>query len=76
MLGDVNLDYLVHHMLRTSADRYPEKEALVYGDKRLSYAEVARQTEGLAHGLQGAGLQRGDRIGIFLGPSVPQGVDY
>jgi acyl-CoA ligase (AMP-forming) (exosortase A-associated) len=66
------LDFLVHHLLRTSADRYPEKEALVHGDQRLTYAEVARQTVGLAHGLQRAGLQRGDRIGIFLRPSVPQ----
>ena len=66
------MDFLVHHMLRSSADRFPDKEALVHGDQRLTYTEVARQTAGLAHGLQRAGLQRGDRIGIFLRPSVPQ----
>ncbi|MBT8363748.1 MAG: acyl-CoA ligase (AMP-forming), exosortase A system-associated [Deltaproteobacteria bacterium] len=66
------MDYLVNHLLRSSADRYPEKEALVHGDQRLTYAEVAGQTVGLAHGLQRVGLQSGDRIGIFLRPSVPQ----
>lgn len=66
------MDFLVHHMLRSSADRFPEKEALVHGDQRLTYAEVARQAVGLADGLQRVGLQRGDRIGIFLRPSVPQ----
>jgi acyl-CoA ligase (AMP-forming) (exosortase A-associated) len=59
-------------MLRSGAERFPEKEALVHGDQRLTYAEVARQTAGLAHGLQRAGLRRGDRIGIFLRPSAPQ----
>ena len=70
--GDGGLDFLVHHLLRSSADRFPDKEALVHGDQRLTYTEVARQTAGLAHGLQRVGLQRGDRIGIFLRPSVPQ----
>jgi len=66
------MDFLVHHLLRSSADRFPEKEALVHGDQRLTYAKVARQTAGLAHGLKRAGLRRGDRIGIFLRPSIPQ----
>jgi acyl-CoA ligase (AMP-forming) (exosortase A-associated) len=66
------MDFLVHHMLLSSAGRFPDKEALVHRDWRLTYAEVARQTAGLAYGLQLAGLQRGDRIGIFLRPSVAQ----
>ena len=66
------MDYLVHHLLRSSAERFPDKEALVHGEQRLTYTEVARQTAGLAHGLQRVGLQRGDRIGIYLRPSVPQ----
>lgn len=66
------MDFLIHHMLRTSAERSPEKEALVHGNQRLSYGEVARQTCGLAQGLRRAGLVRGDRIGIYLEPSVAQ----
>ena len=66
------MDFLIHHMLRSSAARAPEKEALVYGDQRLTYADVARRTSGLADGLRRAGLSRGDRVGIYLEPSVPQ----
>ncbi|HWP45682.1 MAG TPA: acyl-CoA ligase (AMP-forming), exosortase A system-associated [Candidatus Limnocylindrales bacterium] len=66
------MDFLIHHMPRTSAQRLPEKEALVHGDQRLTYAEVMKRLAGLAYGLRSAGLQRGDRIGIYLDPSVPQ----
>ena len=66
------MDFLVHHMLRASAAKFPEKEALVHGTVRLSYRAVAEQCAGLAAGLQAAGLQRGERVGIFLDPSVQQ----
>ena len=66
------MDFLIHHMLQTSAHRFPEKEALVHGGERLSYREVERRVAGLAHGLREAGAARGDRIGIYLDASVPQ----
>ena len=66
------MDFLIHHMLRTSAQRLPNKEAMVHGNERLTYSEVARRTAGLARGLREAGLHRGDRIGIYLEASVPQ----
>ena len=66
------MDFLIHHMLRTSAMRFPEKEALVYGEQRLTYGAVTSQVAGLARGLLEAGLQRGDRLGIYVDPSVPQ----
>jgi acyl-CoA ligase (AMP-forming) (exosortase A-associated) len=66
------MDFLIHHMLRASAKRNPEKEALVHGNARLTYQEVIRRTEGLSQGLQNAGLQRGERVGIYLEASVPQ----
>ena len=66
------MDYLIHHMLRSSADRAPEKEALVHNDQRLIYREVRREVNGLAFGLLQAGLQRGDRVGIYVDPSVAQ----
>jgi acyl-CoA ligase (AMP-forming) (exosortase A-associated) len=66
------VDFLIHHMLRTSANRLPDKEALVHGDARLSYRQVAQQVAGLAQGLRDAGAERGDRVGIYLDASVPQ----
>jgi len=66
------MDYLLHHMLRTSAERFPEKEALVHGSRRLAYRDVEQAVNRLALGMKTAGLERGDRVGIFLEPSVPQ----
>jgi acyl-CoA ligase (AMP-forming) (exosortase A-associated) len=59
-------------MLRPSVNCAPEKEALVHNNQRLTYREVASRVGGLAVGLQRAGLRRGDRVGIYLDPSVAQ----
>src|SRR3989475_3748695 len=66
------MDFLIWHLLRESTRRWPEKEALVHGEERLSYGEVARRVDGLAAGLRDAELRRGDRMGIYLEASVPQ----
>src|SRR5580704_3960733 len=66
------MDFLVHHLLQASAARVPGDEALVHEQQRLTYQEVSASVTGLASGLRSAGLQRGERVGIYLGPSVPQ----
>lgn len=66
------MDFLVHHMLQSSVSRYPDKEALVHGSVRLTYREVSARVRGLATGLRDAGLQRGDRVGIYLDASIAQ----
>lgn len=66
------MDYLIHHMLRTSFQRFPDKEALVHGNERLSYKEVYARTASLAGSLQQLGIRRGERVAIYLDASVPQ----
>src|SRR5262252_5252311 len=66
------MDFLVHHMLRASARREPEKEALVHGNERLTFAGVNARVMSLASGLQSAGLERGERVGIILDAGIPQ----
>jgi acyl-CoA ligase (AMP-forming) (exosortase A-associated) len=68
------MDFLVHHMLRASAARVPDKEALVHGDHRLSFARAWDHAAGLARGLRDAGLARSDRVGVLLPPSLPLAV--
>ncbi|MEW5977978.1 MAG: acyl-CoA ligase (AMP-forming), exosortase A system-associated [Acidobacteriota bacterium] len=65
---------LIHHYLRDSAQRQPDKEALVHGDVRFTYREMRRLCSGLAQGLRGIGLKRGDRVGIWLAPSTDQAI--
>ncbi len=66
------MDFLIHHMLRSSATRHPDKEALVHGSRRMTYREVADGCASVACGLRSFALQRGDRVGIYLDPSVEQ----
>ena len=66
------MDFLIHHMLRTSARRLPSKEALVHGGSRLTYDDTYQRVRGLAAGLLKAGVLRGERVGIYLDPSVAQ----
>lgn len=48
--------------LAISARRYPDKAALVFLGRVLSYAQVQRQAERLAARLHALGVQRGDRV--------------
>jgi len=66
------MDFLIWHLLRRSAEQTPGKEALVHGEQRLSYEQVARRCAGLAISLRSANVKRGDRVGIYLDASVPQ----
>ena len=49
------------------AQRFPQQEAIVslHQERRLSYAELARDTDRLARGLLGLDIGKGDRIGIW-----------
>ncbi|HEY2921477.1 MAG TPA: AMP-binding protein, partial [Candidatus Binatia bacterium] len=66
------MDFLIHHMLHSSAARHPEKQALVHGTQCLTYRQVECAVKALGYGLKNAGVERGDRVGILLEPSVAQ----
>ncbi|MDP2005653.1 MAG: long-chain fatty acid--CoA ligase [Rubrivivax sp.] len=52
--------------LEVSARRYPHKPACLFFGRALSYAELLRQAEALAGWLQSQGVQRGDRVLLYL----------
>ncbi|MGD0884645.1 MAG: amino acid adenylation domain-containing protein [Thermodesulfovibrionales bacterium] len=58
--------YLLHHLLSESAEKYPDKEAIAFKDDKLTYAELERESNKLAHGLSGIGIARGERVGIYM----------
>jgi fatty-acyl-CoA synthase len=53
------------------ARRYGERDALVWGEVRWSYAELARQAAGAAEGLRALGVKPGDPVGVLL-PNWPE----
>jgi fatty-acyl-CoA synthase len=61
------------HNLAVSALRFPDKPALVFFDRTLSYAAVMQQAERLAATLHRLGVCRGDRVLLNL-QNCPQWV--
>ena len=61
---------LVHEFLSSSTQKFPDKEAVIFGDRRLSYKEVDEQSDMLAASLVKTGLARHDRVIIFGDNSV------
>jgi long-chain acyl-CoA synthetase len=57
-------------MVEAAAARNPDGEALVCGERRMNWREVARQSAQIATGLRKAGVQRGDRIALLLGNRI------
>lgn len=56
--------------LRRSAQVYPEKTAVVYGEKRYTYRQFQARVHQLANMLLAKGLGSGDKI-MFIGPNTP-----
>lgn len=65
------MDYLVHHMLRSTTESMPDKEAVVDGSIRLSYQEFWREVQRYGLSIRNSGVARNDRVGILLQPGLP-----
>ena len=61
---------LVNQFLQDSAERSPAKTALVCDGRRLTYGQVEEQANRAANGLLALGVQRGDRVAVWLPNSV------
>ncbi len=57
--------------LRRAAYVYPDKTAVVDGDRRYSYRQFAERSWRLANALRSAGLRKGDRVATLLFNSAP-----
>jgi fatty-acyl-CoA synthase len=57
--------------LEVSATRYPNKTAIVYYGRAITYRELASQVNRLAGYLQRSGVNRGDRV-LLLMQNCPQ----
>jgi len=57
--------------LQRSAEVFPDKTAIVYGDRRTSYRDFAAEATRLARALQAYGIRPGDRV-AYLCPNIPE----
>lgn len=53
-------------MIRASANRHADREAIVFPDARLTYAQLDRKATDWARALVAAGVGPGDHVGILL----------
>jgi len=52
---------LLGEMMARNARKFPDKEALIYGDARLTYRQLNARINRLAHALMDLGIKRGWR---------------
>lgn len=57
-------------LLMHGAERWPDGLAVIDGDRRWSYTELAQQVQRFAQGLLGLGIARGDRVVVQLDKSI------
>jgi 2,3-dihydroxybenzoate-AMP ligase len=56
----------VAELVARTARRLPDKTALVFGERRTTYAELVREVDRLASALLARGLRKGDRVVVQL----------
>jgi amino acid adenylation domain-containing protein len=56
----------IHQLFEAQVMRTPEAAALIYEDRKLSYAELNSQANQVAHYLQGMGVGREDKVGVLM----------
>jgi fatty-acyl-CoA synthase len=55
----------VSDWLSRRSELHPEKEAIVFGEQRLTYRDVNDRVNRVTHALGKMGLRKGDRLAIF-----------
>lgn len=72
--------YPVDHFLRETAKKFPDKTALIFGGmapllgeqhSTISYRQLDALADRFAAALQSKGLQKGDRVALYM-PNCPQ----
>lgn len=58
--------FLLSDLIPRAADRAPDATALTFAKQSIGYAELASAQRNFANGVIDAGLQRGERIAIYL----------
>ncbi|MEQ1514762.1 MAG: amino acid adenylation domain-containing protein [Lysobacteraceae bacterium] len=63
---DYPLDMCVHQLFERQAARTPDAVALIYGRVSLTYAELDRRSNRLAHDLRALGVGRDNLVAVLL----------
>jgi long-chain acyl-CoA synthetase len=64
-------DLTLPEMLDRTARRFPERTAIIYLGRHISYGRLNEAVNRLAGGLKAAGISRGEKVSLVL-PNIPQ----
>ncbi|WP_038266002.1 non-ribosomal peptide synthetase, partial [Xenorhabdus cabanillasii] len=68
--ADFPQDMLIHQLFEAQTAQCPDTTAVVYEDKKLSYAELNQRANCLAHHLIALGIRPDDRVAICMTRSL------
>ncbi|HSS12059.1 MAG TPA: acyl-CoA synthetase [Acidimicrobiales bacterium] len=64
------MEFNLVDLFEAAVDAFPEREYLVAGDGRRTYAQIEERANRLAHHLHANGVKPGDHVGIYAYNSV------
>ncbi|KUP92423.1 MupA/Atu3671 family FMN-dependent luciferase-like monooxygenase [Tritonibacter horizontis] len=68
--ADAAADQTIHGAIKAQALRTPAATAVVFEDQSLTYAELDRRANALAHHLHAQGISSGSHVGVYLRRSM------
>ncbi|MGA1819565.1 MAG: long-chain-fatty-acid--CoA ligase [Thermoplasmatota archaeon] len=63
--------YTLSDFLRYAAERHPERMAIFYEDRAITYRRLDQMSSEFASGLLKMGICKGDRVGLYM-PNFPE----
>jgi long-chain acyl-CoA synthetase len=71
-----SVGFFAGEALAKTAERHPQKTAIITKETEMSFAALDRQVQTLATQLQKEGIRRGERVGLFLPNSAAIPLSY
>ncbi|MGD8192174.1 long-chain-fatty-acid--CoA ligase [Brevibacillus ginsengisoli] len=64
------MSWNLNENLKRSATMYPDRDAIIYNQEKITYAQLNHHVDKLAAGLISRGIRKGDRVALVLGNSL------
>jgi acyl-CoA synthetase (AMP-forming)/AMP-acid ligase II len=66
-LADNKIVYMnIQNLLKINAQKYPDKTAIIFQERPISFLEVKDKASGVGNYLQAKGVAKGDKVALFL----------
>ena len=62
--------FLLHQLLSESASQHPDSPAVLFEEDMITYGELEKETNRLAHELLKRGITKNSRVGIYLNRGI------